>query len=114
MTLPLTPALLRATYDFLRQTPPFKRWNMPPGDEVKFHVTRNLEVQGDHLLNARIHTIRVSRQKTGTTRVLIELMAHEMVHVKCDAEGIRSEHGREFHRRAALVCRYHGFDPRNF
>ena len=41
-------------------------------------------------------------------------MAHEMVHAKCDAEGVRAEHGAEFKRRAALVCKYHGFDPKTF
>ena len=114
MTLPLTPTLLRATYDYLCQTPPFTRWHMPPGREVRFRVTRSWTVQGDHLLEKGRHTVRVSSNKSGTTHTLLQLMAHEMVHVVCDRDGVRSEHGREFRRRAASVCRYHGFDPRNF
>ena len=114
VTLPLTPALLRATYDFLRQTPPFKNWVLPPGCEVRFRVTRSRTVQGDHLFEGGVHRVRVSQHKTGSTHTLVELMAHEMVHVVCDREGVRSEHGGRFRRLANTVCRYHGFDPKLF
>ena len=114
MTLPLTPDLLEATYDFLRRTPPFNRWNLPTGGEITFRVTRNTKTQGDHLLHDGRHTIRVSSRKVGYTTGLVALMAHEMVHVVCDREGIRSEHGALFRRRAASICRIHGFDPMEF
>ncbi len=114
MTLPITPALLRATYDFLRVTPPFKSWGLPPGEDVVFKVTRSRNTHGDHLLHNGVHTIRVSCIKVGYTAVLISLMAHEMVHAVCDLEGVRSAHGKAFKRRAAAVCRYHGFDPMEF
>lgn len=114
MTLPLTPDLLRATYDFLRHTPPFKGWVLPPGHEVRFRITRSRSVQGDHLLEGGVHTVRVSCRKTGNTYVLVELMAHEMVHIMCDREGVRSERGSRFIRLAKTVCRHHGFDPKNF
>jgi hypothetical protein len=114
MTLPLTPDLLRASYNFLRATPPFKSWGLPPGEGVKFRVTRSRKTQGDHLLLNGAHTIRVSCVKVGYTASLLALMAHEMVHVVCDREGVRSEHGASFKKRAATVCRYHGFDPAEF
>ena len=114
MTLPLTPDLLRASYDFLRETPPFKRWGLPPGESVTFKVTRSVKTQGDHLLHDGKHTIRASSRKVGHTASLVALMAHEMVHVVCDREGVRSEHGAPFRKRAAAVCRYHGFDPAEF
>jgi len=114
MALPLTPALLEATYEFLRRTPPFHKWNLPPGEVVTFKVTRNAHVQGDHLLVKGKHTIRASSKKTGNTHNLIELMAHEMVHAKCDLEGVRAEHGAEFKRAARAVCKAHGFDEKNF
>jgi len=114
MSLPLTKELLRGTYDFLRLTPPFKKWKLPPGELVDFRVTRNATVHGDHLLRKGQHRIRVSSKKVGATRTLLELMAHEMVHVKCDREGVRSEHGAAFKRAARTVCRYHGFDEACF
>ncbi len=114
MTLPINPALLCAAYDFLRATPPFKSWGLPPGSDVVFKVTRSRKTQGDHLLLNGIHTIRVSCVKVGYTAGLIVLMAHEMVHAACDLEGVRSAHGKAFKKRAAAVCRYHGFDPAEF
>jgi hypothetical protein len=114
MTLPLTPDLLRASYNFLRETPPFKRWGLPCGEAMLFQVTRSRKTQGDYKLRDGVHTIRVSCMKVGHTTSLITLMAHEMVHVACDLEGVRSEHGALFRKRAATVCRYHGFDPVEF
>ncbi len=114
MTLPITPDLLEAAYVFLCATPPFKRWGLPPGDEVKFGVTRSRKTQGDHVLHDSTHYIRVSSAKVGHTASLLALMAHEMVHAACDREGVRSEHGAAFKKRARAVCRYHGFDPMEF
>jgi hypothetical protein len=114
MTLPITPDLLRASYDFLRETPPFKRWGLPHGENVVFKVTRSRKTQGDHLLLNDVHTIRVSCVKVGYVAGLLALMAHEMVHAACGLKGVRSEHGAEFRKRAAMVCRYHGFDPAEF
>jgi len=110
----ITPVLLEAAYEFLRRTPPFNKWGLVPGEIVVFKVTRNAHVQGDHVLVKGVHTIRVSSRKTGSTHNLIELMAHEMVHAKCDREGVRAEHGAEFKRRARVVCKAHGFDEKNF
>ena len=114
MSLPLTKDLLRGTYDFLRLTPPFKKWKLPPGEVVLFVVTRNPLIQGDHIMVKGVHRIRVSSKKVSATWTLIELMAHEMVHVKCDRDGIKSEHGADFKRAARLVCKYHGFNEGHF
>jgi hypothetical protein len=114
MTLPITPELLRASYDFLCATPPLERWDLPRGEDVVFKVTRSRKTQGDHLLLNGVHTIRVSCVKVGHTASLLALMAHEMVHVACDLKGVRSEHGASFRKRAKMVCRYHGFDPAEF
>ncbi len=112
--LPITADLLRATYDFLRHTPPFKKWKLPPGEIVEFVANRNNTIQGDHLLLKGVHRIRISSKKVGATDTLIALMAHEMVHVKCDRDGVVAEHGKDFWRAAKSVCRYHGWDLANF
>ena len=112
--LPLTPELLQATYDFLRATPPFKWWRLPPGEEVTFKVMRKVWTRGDHWLKNGKHTIRVSEVNTGRTYALLMVMAHEMVHVVCDNNCVRSTHGAAFKKKAAKVCQYHGFDLKMF
>ncbi len=114
MSLPITSALVRAAYEYLRHTPPFSNWRMPPGESVHFRVTHSIKVQGAHQLDGDVHTVWVSSRRTGHTDTLMSLMAHEMVHMVCDKAGVRSEHGAEFRRRADLVCRYHGWDPKHF
>lgn len=110
----LTKELLRATYAYLWITPPFSKWALPPSQVIEFKVTRHPTTQGDHRLLKGIHTIRISCKKVGTLSTLIDVMVHEMVHVKCDRDGVRSEHGKDFKRAARIVCRYHGFDEANF
>ena len=114
MTLPITPELLRASYNFLRATPPFKRWDMPPGEDVKFNVTRSVWTRGDHEIRKGTHIIGVSSVNTGCTDALLRVMAHEMVHASLGDSCGKSVHGAAFHKRARSVCRYHSFDQKMF
>ena len=77
-------------------------------------MTRNKTTCGDHLLENGVHRIRISSNKVSTTNVLVELMAHEMCHVKCDRDGVIAEHGADFLAAARTVCRIHGWDPASF
>lgn len=113
MTLPLTPARLAATYEFLRAFPPFSAWRLPPSDGVRFQVltTRNFIAQctaGDPPL------LQVSRGKVGHAYPLLVAVAHEMVHMRQAQRGHSMAHNAEFHRLARLVCRRFGFDPKAF
>lgn len=110
----LTPDILEAAYDYMRATPPFRRWKLPPGDEVEFHVTRRREHRGDCQSAHNHHIIRISAFNIGHTDSLMRVMAHEMVHIYCDRKKVRSHHGREFLRAAARVCQLHGFDLKLF
>lgn len=115
MTLRLTPAILVAAYEYLRSTPPFRRWKLPDADDVEFHVLRTREMFADcETTVAGQHIIRVSTGKVGRTGTLIESMAHEMVHVYLDRRGVKAHHGAAFRRCAARICRVHGFDPKTF
>lgn len=118
MTLRLTPDMLAAAYDFLRETQPFKGWKLPESDDVAFSVTRHKDrfshMQGEQ--RSQNAEIAVSEVKVGCTRVLMEAMAHEMVHLhqhlkKLDRGG---HHNTDFRRRAARVCAIHGFDLKTF
>lgn len=107
----LTPAILEAAYEFLRATPPFSRWKLPHADEIEFRVTRHRDCQGKCVTEDDRHAILVSEVKIGRTFGLLELMAHEMVHVHCHRQGhLKPEHGAVFRRHAARVCKEHGFD----
>jgi hypothetical protein len=114
--LHLTPEILRAAYDYLRATPPFNRWKLPPADEVEFHVTRHKDRTGDCETGpaGQEPIIRISATLVGWTSSLMATMAHELIHVYLDRKGVRAHHGAAFRRCAAQVCRRHGFDPKLF
>lgn len=118
MTLQLTPDVLRGAYEFLRTTLPFSRWKLPSPAFVEFVVSRTKDKRGDYELVANeIHRIRISDLNSGHTINVIATMAHEMVHLHqahSKLPGRRVQHGAEFKRLAAQVCRHHGFDPKAF
>jgi len=114
MTLPLDPAMLGAAYEFLRATPPFRRWKLPPGEAIEFHVTASQGLRGRCVNSGDHQTIEISLRTIGHTHSLMMAMAHEMIHVRDNLAGIRAHHGASFWRGAAQVCRYHGFDPKLF
>lgn len=117
MALTLTPDALRAAYEFLCETPPFNRWNLPSGEDVKFRVADSKQHFGWHTFDGQRHEIAVSRALVGQTVTLIETLAHEMIHVHERHTGTCKpgvEHSAAFNRWAAQVCRAHGFDPKAF
>lgn len=115
--LHITPAMMEAAYDYLRTTPPFRRWKLPDGDGIEFHVTRDTATWGDCLepgAGRPDWRLRVSGALIGHTSTLMALLAHEMVHMRQILRGQRPTHGALFQRLAAQVCRHHGFDPKLF
>lgn len=113
MSLALTPELLEAAYEFLRCTPPFKRWKLPPGETLKFKITRSIDSRGYAI---GVTEIGVSSRNIGRTEALFMVMAHEMVHTHLNMLGRhgRAEHPKEYWRCARLVCKHHGFDVKMF
>ena len=113
--------MLRACYDFLRTTPPFcfRGWGLPPGDEVEFAVNITRRWMGVHT-NTRWrkdHFIGISTTRVSHVSTLVETMAHEMDHaVQLENGGWtpNAEHNQDFYRRARIICRYHGWDPKAF
>lgn len=117
MSLPLTPETLEAAYEYLRTTPPFSSWNLPEGEDVKFVVIKSKTDAGWHKVENGKDIIAASEACIGRTLSLLELMAHEMVHmhqrdVKTETPGVT--HNRSFTLLAKRVCRFHGFDPKLF
>lgn len=119
MTLPLTPEMLAANYDFLRTTPPYRRWTLPPSSDVKFRVTRDPGRRGHYRRDRYGRSeIAVSGRSIGHTHSLTEIMGHEMIHLHEDILGIlyktNAEHSGFFRRQAARACKFHGWDPKLF
>lgn len=122
MTLPLTPEMLEACYDFLRTTPPFCKWNLPHGEDVTFQVGRRPREAGRYVWdpNTKRHYIIASIHGVGHTCSLTRFMSHEMTHLHLQVTGMespkRSEevHNAAFRKFAAQICRWHGFDLKAF
>lgn len=114
--LVLSPDVLAAAYEYLKTTDPFRKWNLPEPDDVRFRVIRDRAVYGWHRRDGKQHTIAISSAMIGHTTTLLETMAHELVHVHeeivCPPR--KSEHSAAFRKWAEQVCRVHGFDARRF
>lgn len=120
MTLPLNKETLAAAYDYLRTTPPFYRWNLPESEDVKFYVVRATDHFAHYKWDGKRHTISVSGGAIGHTSTLMEKLAHEIVHLHLEENGMESRggdantHNAAFRKFAAQVCKWHGFDPKAF
>ncbi|TWA89534.1 SprT-like domain-containing protein [Bradyrhizobium stylosanthis] len=112
MTFRLTPKVLETSYDYLRTTPPFNRWKLPPGGDVKFVVIRSKDDCGWYNIVNGQHVIAASSAYIGRTLSLMELMAHEMIHLYQRRKNPRATgHNAEFHKLGRRACKHHGFDP---
>jgi hypothetical protein len=117
MTLPLTKDVLRAAYNYLNETSPFCKWNLPDGEDVDFEVATGRDCYGWLTTNRRLRKrprITISSESVGQTATLIAVMAHEMVHLHQYLTRQPLTHGPAFKARAKQVCRVHGFDPKTF
>jgi hypothetical protein len=116
VTLPITPNLLVAAYEFLRATPPFAAWRLPSADDVEFRVSRTSQWMGRFDGGPPLR-ISVSAALVGHTNTLVSLMAHELVHLKQHLHRTvtsNTAHNAEFNALAARICRIHGWDPKEF
>lgn len=107
---------IEAAYEFLRRLPPFSGWHLPPSSAVTFKATRHTDRFGDYLAKP-VPTIRVSSRQVAHMSTLLAVVAHEMVHMKQDADGKAwrgSWHDAVFSELAEEVCMYLGLDPKAF
>jgi hypothetical protein len=81
MSLPLTPQRLAAVYELLRAFPPFNRWGLPTGAEVKFRLLRTKRWDADWWIEGGRHHIRLSEERAGHLDTVAMAIAHEMLHV---------------------------------
>ncbi len=122
--LTLTPEMLEGAYEYLRVSPPFCHWDLPHADHVSFRVLgakdrfghfrgRHRKAQGDDGFSE----IAISAGLVKSTDLLISTMAHEMIHQhqqRTRTETSNTEHNAQFIKLARQVCRYHGWDEKEF
>lgn len=115
--LPLTKDILESSYEYLKATQPFSKWNLPDGEDIKFVVGRTSQMSGWYRFQDNKHEIGVSSHFIGRTISLMEVMAHEIIHLyQADVcmESHNVEHNAAFRKLADQVCKIHGFDPKLF
>lgn len=115
--LHLTTDILERSYELLRATAPFRRWNLPPADDLEFRATRLADNdQGECWLRKDGSIcLTVNPDRHHTLAAALMTLAHEMIHVREYKMGVRgTSHGKVFNRLANQVCRHHGFDRGQF
>ena len=118
--LPLSEEMLEAAYEYLRTTPPFNKWNLPDGEDIRFHVVRARDCFAKYQRDGDLHHISVSISSVAHSDTLIEKMAHEMVHLHLELTGSESKskspsiHNAAFRKYATRICQIHGWDPKGF
>lgn len=117
MTLFLTPSIVAGAYEYLRTTPPFRGWRLPPAEEIEFKVVATDALAGYHDYSKNgDHVLAVSNKCHGHTATLMTTVAHEMIHVHQGERGTETaaQHNAQWNRLAKRVCRIHGFDEKEF
>jgi hypothetical protein len=117
MAFVLSTDMLKAAYDLLCTTPPFRTWNLPDSDDVVFKLNRSKTMSAYQIFDGTRHTIGVSIACISTLDLLNRYMAHEMVHVhEANVRQGRNDvgHSAAWRKWAAQVCRIHGYDPMAF
>lgn len=113
MSIRISLPIIEQTYELLRETAPFKRWRLPPADDISFSITRDRGSRGEfYLVDGKTPTIGVNDMSHHTLDELLRTVAHEMCHLRLHLLGARKDvhHGRAFKRLAHLVCHHHQFD----
>jgi hypothetical protein len=117
MILPLNAEMLAHAYDYLSATPPFKRWNLPASDELRFGIIRSRKKCAHYFWDGRRHVIEFSSKNVGSHHMILSTMAHEMIHLHMELTGIlknENPHDAAFQKFADRICKVHLFDRLSF
>lgn len=111
-----TPDMMEQSYCLLLTCLPFRNWKMPHPDDMEFNVSLHRDRRAHHCAykDGVRHEITISAHEVDSLHRLNETMAHEMIHIYEDKQGVRAHHGPSFQRRAKTVCRRNRFDPETF
>lgn len=108
---------MEGVYDAFRISAPFKKAQLPPGEEVQFNVIASPKLAGLCSYPKGVGLIELSHRSVGTWQNMGWVMAHEMIHLSQmirKTETSKTKHNAEFRRIAARVCKHFGFDLNQF
>jgi uncharacterized protein YjaZ len=109
--------LLEDTYITLCKVHPFKKWNMPPVELVRFIVNNSDDALGTYSYDETLeipHTITISRKRLSHYLTTVATIAHEMIHCSrwADPNDNWDKHDTKFRNRAKMIAKEFGsFDP---
>ena len=108
--------MLVASYECLRTMPPFRGWHLPESDDIEFRISRHRDREGHYTRYCRTddHIISISSATIRTAPALLEVMAHEVIHLRQALIGAESktkyQHNAHVWQTARRVCAIHGWD----
>ena len=114
--LDVTPDKAAAVYDCLRHFEPWRSLDLPPAEEVEFHVRSRRDCYAEYTHTGKTHVILVSQLLIGSMETLVSVVGHEMLHVAQEQHGTSNsaQHNAEFRRLARIACRKMVWDERAF
>jgi predicted SprT family Zn-dependent metalloprotease len=87
-------------------------------DDVRLVVSRHRDRFGHYTryLRSNTHFIVISTTKAGHFDSVVQVLAHEMIHLyqAVAKTETNAQHNAEFRRISARVCRRFGWDPKTF
>lgn len=113
----LTPTILAKSYDLLRSTPPFDKWNLPEPEDITFKVRNVPHLRGQYVRYVGgKHEIMMSSANIDTLQWLTMTMGHEMIHLHQGETGMetKAQHNTAFKKLAERVSRIHTWDRKMF
>lgn len=110
MPITITKEMLAHCYDMIAATPVMAKLNLPPSEDVKFHIIRKTDRFAHHQVVGGIHHISISSRVVGSFTTLIPTMCHEMIHVYQDVARLPRNDGKGFQKLADKICKALEFD----
>ena len=108
----ITPQHVAASYEMLRHFKPFDRWKLPESDAVGFHV-KAIRDYGLYWFDNG-HNITVSSLLVDSPLSILDIIGHEMIHMRQQLRGEKWTHNAEFRRLAGQVCKEFQWDVKRF
>jgi hypothetical protein len=115
----LTPEIVEAAYNLLKEAAPFKGWNLPDADDIEFVILRTRKHWADYSFEGKPstgrHIIRLSHKKHSHLDTVLMSVAHEILHMMQQLQNVKeSQHGDYWQQLADEVCELHGWDRMAF
>jgi len=108
--------MLAHAYEYLSCTEPFRNWNLPPAEEVRFKTFRKWKKYAHYFRVGDQHHIEFSTKHITSHYMLLATMAHEMLHLFLETHCMHGDdhHGEAFQKLANEVCELHDFNRYDF